>query len=626
MIRAHFVFLILMMLSACQTDIQEPHSGPQEVGFYVGGGNTRTEMLENGLSAVWTAGDELALWARNSAGTFTLSEQVFKTYGIDGRSGYFTSTLSKSMPADAYTYFCSYPVPASVSGTKVTFNLPAVQDGKVSGGADIMIAEPVAHGALTAIPEIEDHSGMSMQMHRMMHQFRFYVPQDDTRLGADKIERIVLDFPKPVVGSVTLDVADPDTPAVLSNGSGTVTLELSDPIAVSKGNEYDYACVAIAPVSFASSSEANGHLSVKAYTADQVVLFDPIDLCKRTFEAGHSTPVKLKIKSVIDYPYEMTFTLAANNLGENPLSIRMEAPSGCVWPGSGSNVYTYTTGGEIKVNTKFTVRFENEAQYRQFSKKNITVTYDSENTITRQTLTFSDLSSSDKATLNLTVPYLFHQDFGGIPDFNDGHESTGTGLLGGSDTYVGIIELSSKTSALAGWYGTRVGGQAGKAVRIMCRHENIALSAYYKGRLYSPFITAIKDGKEVNVSVSFKYGGAAQNSDEPPLMYFGINYQNVPTNPDELEGDSILDSAAGLIGGSGFASKAPTSLSPMLINGESAGTGSSYTSFKGTRTVSIQKFDNSMRLGWIVSTDESKLFSNANFWLYIDDITVKIEK
>ncbi len=61
-----------------------------------------------------------------------------------------------------YTYMCCYPVPSSVNGTKATFNLPAVQDGKASGGADIMIATPVEHGPLAPVPDPEDHSGMSL--------------------------------------------------------------------------------------------------------------------------------------------------------------------------------------------------------------------------------------------------------------------------------------------------------------------------------------------------------------------------------------------------------------------------------------------------------------------------------
>ena len=276
-IRAFFVPLLALMLSACQIeDFQVPHTRPHEVGFYVGGGTqTRTEMLPNGLSAVWTAGDELAVWAKNSSGDFTLSNQIFKTYGIDGKRGFFTSTLDSPMPDDDYTYYCTYPAPISVNGTKATFNIPAVQDGKVSGGADIMIATPVSYGALTPVPDPEDHSGMRMQMNRMLHQFRFYVPQDDALLRAKEIKKILIDFPVPVAGDVVFDINNPSSDAILSDSSSSsnITLNLSDPISVSDelNGRYDYACVAINPTVF------NGQhiMQLKAYTSDQIVFFNP---------------------------------------------------------------------------------------------------------------------------------------------------------------------------------------------------------------------------------------------------------------------------------------------------------------------------------------------------------------
>ena len=77
--------ITVIFLTACVqidfpefNDMQLPET--QEVGIYAGGARTRTEMLSNGLSAAWTAGDELAVWARNSSGAYALSNQVFKTY------------------------------------------------------------------------------------------------------------------------------------------------------------------------------------------------------------------------------------------------------------------------------------------------------------------------------------------------------------------------------------------------------------------------------------------------------------------------------------------------------------------------------------------------------------------
>lgn len=602
------------------------NDGPLEVGFYAGGGTqTRTHMLPNGLSAVWDAEDELALWARNSSGSYVLNNQLFKTYGLDESRGFFTTTLASAMPDDTYTYYCCYPAPVAADGTKVTFDIPAVQDGKVSGGADVMIADPVVYGPLAAIPEVEDHSGMSMSMNRMMHQFRFYVPEDNTALGDEQITRIVLTFPRNVVGKVALDLADIEAGATLTEGGTKITMDLASPLKVSSETEKNYACVAIVPTAFAAGET----MRVQAYTSSMIAQVDPIDLSARDFQAGHSTPVKLKVNAITDYPYKISFKLSANNLGEKPNSITLTAPSRCIWSEGGSNVYTYAPGGKIEVNQEFTFRFEDAAAYQAFSGKSISVTYDSDNALMYQTVTVPNLASVNSASVSLTVPYLFFEDFSSIPSYSDGHDAPTTGT--NSDTYKGITELSS--ASLNNWYGARIGVQGGTAMRICCRYEHVLLAgAYYKGRAYTPFLSGIKDGKDVKISVSFRYGSNREERkplfgsrpNKSAIMYFGVNTQDVVTNPDQSEGD-LIDSVTGMIAGSGFSSSTPTSLSPMVIKGEKMSTsGGSYTSFEGTKNVTIDNVDNGMRLAWIVTTDNASSNTNGNYWLYIDDIKVQI--
>ena len=628
------VAMLPMSCGDVDMSIDDAHKNkePQQVGFYAGGGQTRTEMLENGLSAVWVADDQIALWARSSSGSFVLSNQIFKTYGLDSQRGFFSSELASAMPDDTYIYYCCYPVPASVNGTAVTFDVPAVQDGRVSGGADIMIATPVQHGALAPIPEPEDHSGMSMRMNRMMHQFRFYIPAEDNEIGDDRLERIILTFPSAVRGKVTLDLADPDVPAVVTEPSSQIELRLSEPLAASR-ESLMYACVAFVPKQFSSGD----FLQIKAYTKDRIAYFDPIDLCARNFKAGHSTPVMLDVKSIEDYPYRMTFMINENNLGENLNAVILTAPEGCIWGDTGSNVYRYEPGHKIGVNETFSIRFEDEAQYRAFGARDISITYDSDNAVTYQTLRIGDLSNTDASLFTLKIPYLFYEDFSGISTFSDGHDNPTVGA--GSDTWVGITDISSYTSSLNGWYGARVAGQSGTALRICCRYEDVlGTGAYYKGRLYTPMLSAIKDGKLVNVSVSFKYAGNRDEMktvtswwpiqygapDKSPILYFGINYEDTITNPDSIEGD-LIDSITGLIAGSGYRKSRPSSLSPMVLDGEYLPkTGGSYTSFAGTKNLKIEKVDNGMRLGWVLSTDNTAGSVNANYWFYIDDIKVKI--
>ena len=149
----------------------------------------------------------------------------------------------------------------------------------------------------------------------------------------------------------------------------------------------------------------------------------------------------------------------------------------------------------------------------------------------------------------------------------------------------------------------------------------------------------LKEGSDVKISVSFKHGSnrnerkadgfigiGGKKPDKSPILYFGINTQDVVTNPDQSEGN-IIDSITGMIAGSGFSSSTPTSLSPMVIKGEYLDKeNGSYTSLPKSKTIEIENVDRYMRLGWILTTDNEGRDTNANYWLYIDEIKVQIAK
>lgn len=608
-----------IMLSSC---VEEYHgeindqSGEVKVGLYLGEDQTRTSMLSNGLSAEWVAGDRIAVWAKNSAGTYQLSNQSFELYGLEQGRGFFTSTLSSAMPDGVYTYYCSYPSPTSVNGTQATFYVHSVQDGRVSGGADIMVADPVQHGPLTALPEVEDHTNMAMKMNRILHQMRFYIPEGNAAIGNARITRMELNFPSEVCGNVQVDLANPKQRVILTSARRNITLDLAQPLgksSESKG-EYQFACVAFAPAKF-SAGQA---LSVRAFTEDKIALIDPIDLCAKNFVSGHSTPVILKVKELIEYPYQIRFTLGGNNIGENVTSIKLIAPSGCNWPATGNNVYVYNPGRSMTVGESFVCRFADYDVYAQFSNKTITVEFETENTLSSASAQMPSIPSgvdTHSSQISATVPYLMYQDFSSIPDFSDGHDNAG----GGSDTWIGMNDLSSYSSALAGWNGARVGGKSGTAIRICCRYENIVKGAYYKGQLYAPSLTRIKEGSSVKINVSFRYGGGSNKDKAKPLMYFGVNILNPLSNPDES------DLMGGVITGTGYGNQYPASMLPVLIEKKELSRGSEY-SFENTASVTIDGFDNFMRLTWFVTTTHSALFTNSNTWLYLDDIKVQIVK
>ena len=100
-IKSIHTVLLSLLITSCSAGLgeqEDSQAGPVEVGLFAGGVQTRTEMQQNGLSAIWSDGDKLAVWAVGSGGEYILSNQVFEAYGLDEKRGYFTSVLSSPMP------------------------------------------------------------------------------------------------------------------------------------------------------------------------------------------------------------------------------------------------------------------------------------------------------------------------------------------------------------------------------------------------------------------------------------------------------------------------------------------------------------------------------------------------
>ena len=603
-IKGIHTILIPLLISSCSYELHEKHDipeGPIEVGFFAGGAQTRTEMLQNGLSAQWTPDDKLAVWALGSNGLYALSNQEFNAYGIDGKHGFFTTMLDTAMPEDTYLYYCCYPVPESVDGTNVTFNLPALQDGKVSGGADIMIAHPVSYGPLIPLTDVEDHSGMTMSMKRMMHQFRFYVPEDDVQLQGEEIERIILTFPTQVVGRVSADISLHDTETVLLSGYREVTLNLAEPLAKEKQN---FACVAFVPTQF----QAGDMLHLKAYTKDKIVQIDPIDLKSRYFEAGHSTAVRLMPRAVMDYPYVLNFTVSGNNLGENSHSIILKAPAGCVWPASGTNIYTYSPGHEIRVGETVSFRFEDKEQYMAFSGAEVNVTFDSEHAVTyakTKVNTITIEGDTDQETFSADLPYLFYEDFSNLVVY-DGDYKVGvnTTVEGAS---LPAKDLSSYGLPV-GWSGARTGcDNAGTAILVGSRVDYVIAGATRSyGRLESPALSALK--KEADIKVTFDYGGSRSGSNsfyavgvcgyvygEGLLNGYATQFLNDPSWTDISGINSIPD---------------------IPKNGNA-------TTLK-TMSYVVSGCDGYCRLSWHVGGMGTAFIANGLQWMYVDNVKVQI--
>lgn len=617
------------VLASCQLESHDFRPRPQEVGFYAGGFQTRTEMLANGLSAEWEDGDELAVWAMNSAGSYILDDQVFKTYGVNAGHGFFTSTLESEMADDTYTYMCCYPVPVSADRTTVTFDLPSVQDGKASDGADIMIADPVSYGPLGPLPDPDDHSSMSMSMNRMTHQFRFYVPQDDRLLGEEKIERILLTFPAPVAGKVLADIADPDAGLQLTGGLSEVQLDLSQPIGVSTGDDYQYACLAFAPVQF---QEGQSLQIVKAYTDDKIAFFDPVDLKGKNCEPGHSTPVRLLIRELVDFAGIIYLKVDVNNLGENPKKITFTAPEGCKWGDGGTNVLVYEPGYEIPVGETIAVKFETDVDsYMAFSNKEISVTYDSESALVSETLTMPAIEAAGTSEVSLTVPYLLFEDFSCV--YAEG-ESYGNNSYSQSEMVQPGSSLDGCMSH-TGWNAARYWTK-GNSIRINTRYQcvgatifgyTISFSSYHHGRLDTPQLAAIKPGKTVNLKMEYDAGGYLHNTSSSAATDVTLCIAS-HTNTGVLDG--VPTGAKGLdLSAPGFTDTYDTSLNDFGKRQSSTPIENQFgnDAFNGifpTYEADISSATSSTRLAFYIIFTGDTGICNAEFNVYLDNIKVQI--
>lgn len=583
---------LLCTFSSCQKGAVENvgNVGRHTVGFCTGEASTRTMMNPDGLTASWEKGDRIAVWAKNSAGEYTLNNTLFSVYGVDGARAFFTATIDASMPEDRYTYFATYPIPESVSLTKATFTIPSIQDGKVSGGADIMIANPLLHGPLDEVQELSDYTKLGMSMEHILHQFRLYLPENCGLEAGERIEKIVLDFPKPIVGKITADFSDPYAAPELSDGGSSITLKLSESLEVSSTEKRNYAMASILPISFDASDSFN----IKVYSTTKIGTSGPINLGGRTFAAGHSTPVRILLSDVRDYA-RVRFTVSGNNLGENANAVRLTAPEGCVW-GDGSTVYEYRPGHEITTGESFEIVFEDTDAYKAFSDKDITVTFDTEHVDATQTVRMPSLTSSSIAEVSAVIPYLLYEDFSGVESFNSG-DNYATSNAGSK----------SPKSFLNGWTGGRVGAEAGMCIRIACRRET---SKGYDARVDSAPIISLKKSTDIKVSYDYgvnnKYGGIAIITDGNVGQNVYIGYVT------DTKGYSSGDDSGTFESDNTFYAKEYTG---------------SYTSTPNSDTRIIHSAPTGvLRITWRSAAEYQAGTTNTTCWLYIDNVKVQIAK
>ncbi|WP_300868946.1 fimbrillin family protein [uncultured Alistipes sp.] len=504
---------LLLLATACTTSPDaDPAPGPAEgyrVALTAARSATRTALDEDGRTARWSPDDRIALWAHDGA-SYVLSAQTFGLYAYRGvySAADFSSTLSSPMPAGSYRYHAVYPVPASVSGTQVTYRLPATQHGTYDGACDIM------HAA-TSGPALDEnpHESMSLDFRHLCHAVRIEIPAGRNLLGRP-VKRLEITFPRPVAGDLTFDAASPSPEPVLANGTRTLVLDLPGTGMTDAEGVYAWAFIAPGPI--------DGDIVFRAYDSRGYQTGTIAAPLARTLEAGHTTPVSLTVPAPRPLTY-LDFTEAANHLGEALTRIRLTAPDA---------LFVRPFGAEDA--TEFTASRNADGQFRvpvyadthpaaALENRTLTIDYESQHALLegRTVVLPHTLRAEAANTVSMTVPYLFEEDFGGVNGSEHNVEAGGASTsASNSATGLGFMGLTDA------WSGQRIGSQSGRAVKI----SSVRGLRQWRGRMTAPPLSGLKaDAGEVAVTVEFYIDGY-QSKGSTCTCTFGFSDDDANTN------------------------------------------------------------------------------------------------
>ena len=585
--------LCLLLVSCEQIDSPAVPEDKVRVTIKSGSEMSRTSVAANGLSTLWSVDDQIAVWATNGT-TNVLNAHPFKAFYSIGNYAEFTTDIDP-MGEGEFTYYATHPVPASISGTTATFPIESVQQGSFDGTNDILVAYPSTGLAL----ENED-AEVNLTFKHKMHTLRMFVPDNVEGMG-EPIRSIEITFPTQVVGDVSVDYTSATTPATLSNGSNVVTVEIPEGLSPSSDSDRKYAYAIVFPATMSESDQITFAVRTDNFHSEQ-------SFSARSLSEGGSTPVRLTCTP--NMSTILRFSIKDNFLGEDPIKVTLQ---------TADNEFIIDPATTFYQNGHYDLDVTDMAS---LAGQTMTVIYESEHAIVNQTLTIPNYNAGQIADVELTVPYLFFEDFSQIGSFTDDHDDAPTGFDFDGDTYNNVKMLDDEDSHLAGWSGGHIGGQAGTSIRIMCRYEaGMSANAYYKGRVDTRAIGGIKS--TANISITFDYAtayvhyftsGGSVNS--PIKMYMGYTTTTGAVKPDSGSTDT--------------SKTAPTNLPNKLIDGKSISenSGGYDSGFYTHPAVVLNSATADTRLSWVVSSDIKAKFlgGNGNFWIYIDNIKVSIAK
>ena len=574
-------FFAMSCHSEVESTIEIPTELCQEVSFALHLDATRTSIdPEDGRTTRWSENDNLAVWAKGANGNLALVGETFllRFLSTEWNKAYFVGNIAP-MAEGEYTYYLSYPRPASVNGTMATYSVSAEQSGEYDGKYDIMVAEPTVNGALTTGKRVE----LETIMRHQMHAIKITVPEGRNIYGK-RFKQLDITFPQDVVGDITLDVTDPNAEPVYSNTTNVIRVynengfDAGDDIWV-----------------FVLPGTVDGDVSYKVSGDGYTSVVNTYPLT-RNMERSHVTPIRMATPELYKYTY-FVLSEGISNLGEDFNSFD-------IYDVSGSKLATFNRSAE----NRYEFGYEGDVDFSSWQNTNLRLVLDSDHAIVEVSVPLGTIRSFTGHTLSpFNIPYLFEENFDDVGDFTDGHADPENGFSGDSKNYNSTFSNYTSHSRMQGWSGGRYQCSSG-AMRLCCRSEAAVVIAHYRGRMDTAPLARLKSNANANIRVTFNYAANSRTygviSIDDILLYFGSTTTTGSISP-------------------------KTNISNTVINGKSVTElGGSFSNIAAEESVTVSGCNSKTRLSWIVGSSGSAGLKagNANQWLYIDNIKVQIAK
>lgn len=590
------MFAAAAVAAGCERGIEEiprpmPDVGEGEVEFAMPADATRTALEGDDRTTRWVIDDRIALWAQdNTSGEYVAEgvEFAINRFSPSYTKAYFRGKIAAQNEASEYTYYMCSPMPKSRVGTRVTYTLPAEQNGIYEGVRngetyttyDIMVAEPVVTGALTTGKEME----LNTKFLHQMHALKITIPENRNLFeenGSSKFYELEIAFPAgcAVAGDITFDVANPDATPTYSNTSNVI--RVTSNAGFDAGSEIWV---------FVLPGSVNGDI---AYHVRGVRRRSEIanNALSKQLERGHVTPIKMRIPEIYSQYTAIHFSVDQNYLGEDFNTFD-------VYDANNNHMGTF----ERNASNKYSIDYEGEFDADQYDNTNWRIVFDSEHAIVEALVNLGDMTDYTEHYRSMNVPYLMYEDFATFPAVSNNDNYTG----GSNATKTGAVELKSGS----GWHGARCGVQAGTSARIASRRET---SASYAARIDAPQLTGIKSGATVNVRVTYDYG-ANQEKGGLASSYNGFTvWQGYTTQ------------TGGIASPGSGASPSGTYDDTNKFHIEADERDGSYTNLPHKdHSFTLSGVGNNVRVSWATVSDYNGGLNNNTQWLYIDNVRVQI--